>query len=98
VKCLDPVQRGQKLLNTLPLHSNSSSVNEAHLTKSTLSRGRQILERNVPNLCRTKGMQVEDVCDRDLNRVVLHPQDSMRYSPDNSRSDPWSFLTTLPAR
>ncbi len=50
-------------------------MNEPHLPESAGARLGQVVEGDGANLCRTKGMQVEHVLDRDLLGVVIHQPD-----------------------
>lgn len=80
VKRFDPVERAQKALHPFALHSHPPSVDQSDLPETALPRFQQILVRDVFYVGRAKGMKVENVLDRHLERLVRHAPDSMRYS------------------
>src|SRR5437773_1537283 len=59
-------------------------MNQPHLPQSAPSRFGQVLQRDAANLVGTERMKIEDIFDRDLDRVIVHGGDCMRYSPPQS--------------
>lgn len=69
VKGIYPVERGQKFSDAFPLCSDSPPVDQPHLAKSCFPRRLEKGERDVADLSRPKGMQVDGVGDRDIDYV-----------------------------
>ena len=67
----DEIELAQQCLHVRALDAFSSPVNEPHLAKSAGSRGVEVLARDVANFIWPKGMQVEDLLDRHLERLVV---------------------------
>ncbi len=80
VKRFDPVEGPQEALHPFALHPHPPAVNQPDLAKTALPRFHQILVRDVFHVGRAKRMEVENVFDRHLERLVRHLPDSMRYS------------------
>ena len=59
-------------------------MNQPHFPQPAPSRFGQVLQRDAANLVGTERMKIEDSFDRNLDRVIVHGGDCMRYSPPQS--------------
>ena len=71
-KVLHEVERAPAAIARSPLHADAAAVDEAHLRGIRARALRvEVLARHVADFVGTKGMKVERVLDRDLDRLVV---------------------------
>jgi signal recognition particle receptor subunit beta len=72
VEIRNEIEAPQQALDVRALHAFSPSVNEPDLAESACSRFAQIRLGNLANFFRTKGMQIENLLDRNRDGLVVH--------------------------
>ncbi len=72
MEVLHEVEPSEERLDVGALNARPTAMDEPYLPEPTGSRFGQVLERDIADLVGTKGMQVERIGDRDLDRLVVH--------------------------